>query len=235
MRPVLALGALALGFNAFVAAAEQPPPLPKAPPKDAACTNCALKDKPAATLEKGKPAVAPAPSLLEKQSTAFWGDWKTTQQSQSFTALMTAVAGAQAMRANLTTGIPGLPGVHLNGQPQKPTQLIVDVAVTKPEAAAKLLSAASSASSDQAGTAALATVVTMTASPKTLEAAAPLVAPDAQAMTANLSTGIPGLPGIYLSDQPIESGGGGGGGGRAEAPAGYAPVSGGSMGCPAGS
>jgi hypothetical protein len=47
-------------------------------------------------------------------------------------------------------------------------------------------------------------------------------------MTANLSTGIQGLPGIYLSDEPIESSV------RAEAPAGYAPVSGGSMGCPAG-
>jgi hypothetical protein len=45
-------------------------------------------------------------------------------------------------------------------------------------------------------------------------------------MTANLSSGIAGLPGIYLSDQPIE------GGARGEAPDGYTAVSGGSMGCP---
>jgi hypothetical protein len=71
----------------------------------------------------------------------------------------------------------------------------------------------------------------MTTPPQTLEQAAPLVAPEAQAAAetfrANLSTGIPGLPGIYLGDSPA------GFTVRAEAPSGYAPVAGGSMGCPA--
>ncbi|MBP6012553.1 MAG: hypothetical protein KBA31_10025 [Alphaproteobacteria bacterium] len=223
MRSLLAIGAVALSLNAFVAAAEQPPPLPATPKPS--CDDCALKDKPAATLAKAKPAAPPPENPLASKSEGFWGDWKTTQASQSFTALKTAVAGAHTSPA--PAAVPAA-----NAPPPPAKQKIIDVAVTKPEYAAKLLTAASAASADQTSTEALATVLTMMASPKTLEAAAPFIAPEAQAsaqaMTANLSTGIQGLPGIYLSDQPIESSV------RSAAPAGYEPVSGGSMGCPAG-
>jgi hypothetical protein len=65
---------------------------------------------------------------------------------------------------------------------------------------------------------------------KAREAAAPLVAQNAKArvaaMTANLSTGIAGLPGIYLGDNAQANGGR-----RAATPSGYAPVAGTSAGC----
>lgn len=206
MTRALVLGLAALVLAAMAAADPAPP-----------CTDCALKDKPTAMLDKTKPA----PNPLSKMSDGFWGDWKATEKSESFHALKAAVAGTQAPAA--AAPAPG------GAAPQPAKQKIVDVAVTKPEVAAKLLAAASAAS-DSAGTKALATVVTMTTAPQTLEQAAPLVAPEAQASAetfrANLSTGIPGLPGIYLGDTPSASSA------RAEAPSGYTPVSGGSAGCP---
>lgn len=215
MRRVLAIGAMALSFNAFAA----PAPAPTA--QKPACETCTLTTAPSGTVKPAPASAAvPAVNALQTMSDRFWGDWKTTQASANYTALKTAVEGAAAPAAATPAA----------GAPAPAKQKIVDVAVTKPASAAKLLTAASSAASDQASTAALATVITMVASPKTLQEAAPLVAPEAQpqaqAMTANLSSGIAGLPGIYLSDQPIE------GGARGDAPAGYTAVSGGSMGCP---
>lgn len=219
MRLVLAIGAMALSFNAFGAAADPAPPTPQKP----TCDTCTLKTAPAETL-KTKAATPPAVNPLAAKSDGFWNEWKTTQASENFTTLKAAVASAHAPPAAAAPPASNAP-------PSPAKQKIIDVAVTKPEDAAKLLAAAPAASADQASTNALTTVLTMVTSPKTLEAAAPLVAPEAQAeaqaMTANLSTGIAGLPGIYLSDTPSVSSA------RAEAPAGYAPVSGGSMGCPA--
>ncbi len=216
MRVVLAIGALALSFNAFAA----PAPTAQKP----ACETCMLTTAPSGTVKPASAAV-PAVNALETMSDSFWGDWKATQASANYTALKAAVEGAAAPAAAAPTA-----ATPAAGAPAPAKQKIVDVAVTKLASAAKLLTAASTASSDQASTNALATVITMVASPKTLQEAAPLVAPEAQpqaqAMTANLSSGIAGLPGIYLSDQPIE------GGARGEAPAGYTAVSGGSMGCP---
>jgi hypothetical protein len=81
-------------------------------------------------------------------------------------------------------------------------------------------------SQDQVSDAALATVISMRISPEVRQAAAPFVAPEAQARVeefkANLSTGIPGLPGIHLGES----------GGRPSLPQGYTPVAGGAMGCP---
>ena len=214
MRRVLAIGAVTLSFNAWAA----PAPAPAA--QKPACETCTLTTAPSGTAKPASAAV-PAVNALETMSDRFWGDWKTTQASANYTALKAAVAGAAAPASSA-------PAAASPAAPAK--QKIVDVAVTKPEAAARLLAAAWTASSDRASTNALATVITMVATPKTLQEAAPLVAPEAQllaqAMTANLSSGIAGLPGVYLSDQPIESGA------RAKAPAGYTPVSGGSMGCP---
>lgn len=223
MRRVLAIGAMALSFNAFAAPAPAPAPAAQKP----ACETCTLTTAPSGTVKPAPASAAvPAVNALQTMSDRFWGDWKTTQASANYTALKAAVEGAAAPAA----AAPAAGATPAAGAPAPAKQKIVDVAVTKPAAAAKLLTAASTASSDQASTNALATVITMVASPKTLQEAAPLVAPEAQpqaqAMTANLSTGIAGLPGIYLSDQPIESGA------RGEAPAGYTAVSGGSMGCP---
>lgn len=230
MRSALAIGAAALSFN-VTAALAAPPPAPD-PSKTPTCETCTLSTAPVATIKPG--TTAEAVNALETMSDGFWGDWKATQKSASFTALKAAMpsAAATAPATPATSVTP--PGT----QPAPAKQKIIDVAVTKPEAAAKLLTAASAAATDRETAKAMATIFTMTTTPKTLEAAAPLVAPaqqqQAQEMTANLSTGIAGLPGVYLSDAPIESsgGGGGGGGGRAEAPSGYTSVSGGSMGCP---
>lgn len=108
----------------------------------------------------------------------------------------------------------------------------MNLAISKPEDAAKVLSDASAASNDSITANALATVVNMVISPKTRAEAALLVAPEAQqrvaVMTTNLSTGIQGLPGIYLGDNTSVTGGS-----RPDTPAGYTPVSGGTQGCQA--
>ena len=157
----------------------------------------------------------PAPGDPSALSGDFWGDWTKTRTSESFTKLTADVGSADKSAAAIAIGR------------ASDTQSIVNMAIDRPEEAAKLLETTSTASSDPATANALATVVSMVASPKTIEAAVPLVAPEAQArvetMTANLSTGISGLPGIYLGDVPHEGG---------TAPAGYTPVAGGSLGCP---
>jgi hypothetical protein len=172
--------------------------------------------------DNAKPVAPPAAALTAKSS-SFWSDWKTTQASPDFAALKAAVDSAH------TPSAAAQPAASDQGTPPPARQKIIDIAVTKPEAAAKLLEAAPLAK-DDAGAGALRTILGMATTPTTLQAAQPLVPPEAQAsaqeMTANLSTGINGLPGIYLSDAPIEASV------RGEAPAGYTPVSGGSMGCP---
>jgi hypothetical protein len=183
MKRVLAIGALALSFNAFAA----PAPAPAAPKP--ACETCTLTTAPSGTVKPASRGTGGERARDDERP--LWGDWKTTQASPNFTALKAAVEGTAAPAA-------AAPAAPATATPAPAKQKIVDVAVTKPEAAAKLLTAASTASSDQASTNALATVITMVASPKTLEEAAPFVAPEAQpqaqAMAANLSTGIAGCP-----------------------------------------
>jgi hypothetical protein len=147
----------------------------------------------------------------------FWGDWKKTSTSKSFVALTAAV------------GTAGKSAAALAAPNTANTQRVVNLAVGKPEDAAKLLSTAAAASNDTASANALKTVVNMVTSPKTREEAAAFVAPEAQASVeawnADLSSGVQGLPGIYLGDNADN------GGARDAAPAGYTPVAGGSMGC----
>ncbi len=205
----------------------------------ATAANAAPAAPTAAKPATAKP-VAGDPSIL---SSDFWGDWNKTKTSENFSALTKAVGCAHKSNTPKAGG----------------SQKIVDLAINRPEDAAKFLGDATAASNDAVSANALATVVNMVTSPKTREEAAPLVAPEAkarvEAMTANLSTGIQGLPGIYLGDVPqpkyeagtqagegsggantgggVEaSGGSAGAGERASVPAGYAPVVGGSMGCP---
>ena len=196
--------ALAL-FDSTTAFAEQPPP---APPQ-----------KPAATKTTPAPAKS-APNPLTQRSADFWTETKKTQASDSFTALKAAVA------CNCT--LPAAGAVPNATAKTEKRQRILDIAIAKPADAAKVLSAA--VSNNGVGAAAVATVLNMTTSPTVRAEAATLVEPEAKArvqeMTANLSTGIAGLPGIYLSDSPIEEP-------RSAAPSGYTPVSGGSIGCSA--
>lgn len=172
------------------------------------------------TVGPSKTVKAPAsdPSSI---SAGFWGDIKATTASPEFATLKSAVGSADKSAA--TTAAPNTTG----------KQRIVDLAISSPTDAAKILAEATAASGDDASKQALATALTMVASPKTIEDAAALVPPDAQArvteMRADLTNGIPGLPGIYLGDQsPVE----GGVVARADSPSGYSPVAGSSMGCP---
>ena len=159
----------------------------------------------------------PAPDDPAALSAGFWGEVKKTEASESFAALKAAMGGAAKTAA---------------AKPSS-TQRIVDVAVQKPEEVAKVMSEASAAPSDGVSANAVATAVNMITSPATREAAAQYVAPEAQerveTFRANLSTGIPGLPGIYLGDN---SGATSGYSECPSAPSGYTPVSGGSSGCP---
>ncbi|NOT41209.1 MAG: hypothetical protein HOP13_12020 [Alphaproteobacteria bacterium] len=201
MLRLFACALIASVAAAALAHAEMPPP-DKTP-------------KPAAT----KPAPAkPAPGDPAALSGAFWGDWNKTKGSEDFAALKTKVGCADKTKATAAAAKPG-------------KQQIVDLAVARPEEAAKLLAGASAAAATDAANAnALATVVNMVTTQKTRDAAVAEVAPEDKArvetMNANLSTGIDGLPGIYLGDVEQSAP-------RASAPTGYTPVSGGSFGCPA--
>lgn len=177
-----------------------------------------------AALPPGGPAASSSdPAAL---STNFWSDWNEAKSSEGVKSLTAAVGCADKTRAAAAAAA------------KDGKQGIVDVAITRPEEAAKFLSEVTTSSNDTVSDAALATVINMRTSPEVRDAAAPLVAPEAQARVeefrADLSTGIPGLPGIYLGDTAGANGGGGGGGsgGRAAMPTGYTPVSGGSTACP---
>lgn len=170
-------------------------------------------DKPAPE----KPAAAkPSASDPSALSGAFWGDWNKTKASDAYGTLKTQVGVADKTKATTAAPKPG-------------QQQVVDLAVQRPEEAAKMLSGASAAASDAAQTNAAATVLNMVTTPETREAAVAYVAPEEKArvetMTANLTTGIQGLPGIYLGDVAQSAP-------RASVPSGYTPVSGGAMGCP---
>jgi hypothetical protein len=151
-------------------------------------------------------------------SRGFWTDWNETKASPGVTALTEAVGYADKAAA----------AVEAAGKAQ--TQAIVPIGINRPEEAAKLLGAAVGSRDDPVTENALATVVNMRVAPETRAAAMPYVAPAVkervETWNANLSTGIRGLPGIYLGGNEQASSGA-----AASAPAGYAPVSGGSFGC----
>lgn len=202
-----------------------------------------------ATSPQSKAPSAPANDAASI-SAGFWGDVKATTSSDEFASLKAAVGCA----AKSATAAPE-PGAA-------PRQRVVDLAIANPSRAAQVMTEATAASADPAATRALATVVNMVVPKRTLETAAAMVPSEAQArvteMRANLSTGIPGLPGIYLgeiehpkqeagiqvSGDTMPGAGDGGandgaggtssfGEGRGAVPSGYEPVAGSSMGCPA--
>lgn len=176
-----------------------------------------------ATAEPEAKVTAPVPKAkavkLEVDpsdlSAGFWTDWKAKEASASYVALKKSVWRDEPAKSDAAA-------------PVVQTQRIVDVAISDPAKVARVLTAATDANVDASDQNALASVVNMVASPKTQEAAVPMVAPEVQAQVqefrANLSSGIPGLPGIYLGDSSESE--------RGAAPVGYAPVAGGSAGCP---
>jgi hypothetical protein len=148
---------------------------------------------------------------------AFWADWKTVRSSDAFVKLRQQAGADDAVNGSIAGGRSA--GV----------QAITDMAIRKPEDAARLISAAADRTAAREVQAALGTVVAMRAPPAIQQAAMkqlpPAERPQATAFTANLSTGIAGLPCMYLCESPTSE--------RPSAPAGYTPVSGGSFGCAA--
>src|SRR6185503_6856853 len=103
----------------------------------------------------------PAPNELAQMSSTFWTDVKQTQASDDFKALSTALGRVKPPPATA---------------PKQ--QRIVDVARTKPADAAKIMRAAAATPGTPQTTNAVTTVMSMVATPKTLEQAAPLVPPE---------------------------------------------------------
>jgi hypothetical protein len=151
-------------------------------------------------------------------NSVFWSEYKAVNDSADFTALKKAAGPTDKVNAAIAEGR------------KTSRQSIVNVAVDRPAEVAKLLTGIAASPTGSANQTAVATVLAMRTTAKARAAAAPFVAPAAKAqvvaMTANLSTGITGLPGIYLGDNAAANGGT-----RAATPTGYSRVAGGSMGC----
>ena len=155
---------------------------------------------------------------LATLNSVFWSEYKAVNDSADFTALKKAAGSTNKVNAAIAEGR------------KTSSQSIVNVAVDQPAEVAKLLTGIAASPTGSANQTAVATVLAMRTTAKARAAAAPLVAPAAKAqvaaMTTNLSTGIAGLPGIYLGDNAAANGGA-----RAATPTGYSRVAGGSMGC----
>jgi hypothetical protein len=152
------------------------------------------------------------------RSLPFWSEHKAVNNSHDFIVLKKAMGSADRVSAAIAEG-------------QKVrSQSIANVAVDRPADVAKLLTSIAASSSGTANQTAVATVLAMRTTAKARESAAPLIAPAAKAqvaaMTANLSTGIAGLPGLYLGDNAQANGGA-----RPATPTAYSRVDGGSAGC----
>lgn len=175
----------------------------------------------AATLSSAtaEPSAKPdAGGGVSSLNSVFWSEYKAVNDSADFTALKKAAGPTDKVNAAIAEGR------------KTSRQSIVNVAVDRPAEVAKLLTSIAVSPTGSANQTAVATVLAMRTTAKARAAAAPLVAPAAKAqvvaMTTNLSTGIAGLPGIYLGDNAQANGGT-----RAATPAGYARVAGGSLGC----
>jgi hypothetical protein len=149
-------------------------------------------------------------------SDGFWKDWNGYKASPQFGALQKESGAGAAVEGAVAAGA------------KSNKQGIADMAVTDAAWAAGLMAGAAKLGAEAEAGKAIETVLRMRTSPKTREAAIAAAPPETRASltqwNANLSTGVAGLPGIYLSDSPAA---------RALAPAGYQPVAGGSAGCPA--
>ena len=162
-----------------------------------------------ATPPDQPPAADRDPSMM---SADFWQEWQETKSGEAYRLLTSANDCGCTDPAKKSAG----------DEKQKPKD-VVDILVTQPADAAKLMGETLGATQDTVQVAALKTVLTMRIPPQVQEAAV-AEAPVAERQRierfrATLSTGIPGLPGIYLGDT------------RPPIPPGYQPVAGGSGGC----
>lgn len=164
----------------------------------------------AAPVPKATAAADPA-----ERSAGFWDDVKDLRQSESWQALQNKV-GLSDKSHNVAVEAA-----------QSGYQGVVSVSLDTPRDTAAFLNGAAQSGRDLGVERAVSTALRMRASPEMVTAAAPMVEPKARAevesFRANLSSGIPGLPGIYLC--------GGGPCPRSSAPEGYTPVAGTSLGC----
>lgn len=161
---------------------------------------------------------APAASGIVAESEGFWEDVHTTEQSEGWRQLQDAVGLERQSRD----------AVALAAETE--VQAVFSVSLDTPDRAADYMSRVGSAGPGGAPLdGAVATALRQRASPEVVQAAVPLVEPEdrgkAAQFQANLSSGIPGLPGLYLGDADQAPAP------RASAPSGYAPVSGASSGC----
>lgn len=149
-------------------------------------------------------------------SKAFWTDWRAQKASPDFKKLQDSAGCADKVAKARQAG-------------SRDTEHVADIAMTDPKEAASLIAAGTSTTKSPETRAALQAVLAMRAS-KQVQAQALAAAPAAERreqarFAANLSTGIVGLPGVYLSGRPQSE--------RSAAPAGFQPVAGGSRSCPA--
>lgn len=187
----------------------------------------------AVLLAASPAAAAPEPVDPKDMSAAFWSDWRKPENQAQVQVLVAAARGREAVASAIAA------------QPNT-RQRVADMALTDPRAAAALMAAQPAAKTPEAARA-LATVVAMRTTAETRRAALAAAPAERRAemarFTANLSQGIPGLPGIYLGDQPAQghsaAGAGnanrgsapGGAGSRPAMPQGLEPVAGGAIGC----
>ena len=106
-------------------------------------------------------------------------------------------------------------------------QPIANIAVNSIESARRLLVAAAKSQSDRESREALQAIAMLRTTAETRADAIRQMDSGSKAAATefvnHVSNGIPGLPGIYLDNAPLQ---------RSPEPAGYAPVAGRSLGCP---
>lgn len=168
----------------------------------------------AAALVAGAAAFAEDTPDPKDLSAGFWSGWRAQQPTADVAKLKLEAAQSLA-----------------KARPSGPTQVeyVADLAITDPAIAARIMNTGAAATNSPEARAALQTVLRLRAS-KAVQAAAIAQAPKSERaqlaqFSANLSNGISGLPGVYLSGQTAPQ--------RAATPAGFQPVAGSSLGCPA--
>ena len=160
------------------------------------------------------PAQRP-PANTETRNAGFWTDWRTTTQSAAFQQLEKDTGSSEQTRAAITSASAAR------------VQAIANVAAPDAQMAGKILAAAAKPGTTVETRKALQTIAILRTTPAQRSEAIrqmPVATRAAATVFAtNLSSGIVGLPGLYLNPTHDT---------RGSAPAGYGTVSGGAMGCP---
>ena len=158
-----------------------------------------------------------SPKLITttERDASFWNDWHDRSQSADFKQLERDAGAGSATQDAVAQGRAA------NRQP------IANIAVNSIESARRLLEAAAKSQSDRESREALQAIAMLRTTAETRADAIRQMDPGSKAAATefvnHVSNGIPGLPGIYLDNAPLQ---------RSPEPAGYAPVAGRSLGCP---